>query len=359
MAVHFAPQYRDPDEEFKRTLLQIAMMYGGKKRETGDIRDIAQYGQYQQQLGGAEELQQALMGMTLGARQQYQGPTPQFPAFQQAPQMRTQFGVQELARRTDPLYQAQTKDYRARAKEKLQPKIEKLRYKDAKGKMKIWRGSAEDLPEIVDLINETGGTIDTTKSTLSDERLRLYQEAKARGDDKAAELALYGKPLVEVQFGKPAAAAERTKIAETRASIDALDNLKILFDSAQTKTGPIVGRTSPIAGLIGMTTDEQEAFMAATSAFKNKIIKEITGAQMSEVEAKRIMKQIPDITDPPTRWKAKWEQSKKNLEFLQKRRLEILEQSGLRVPGTESQIEIPEDIQDMSDEELKELAGIE
>lgn len=136
---------------------------------------------------------------------------------------------------------------------------------------------------------------------------------------------------------------ERQKIAETRASLDALDNLKTLFDNVQTKTGPITGRISPIAGLIGMTTDEQEAFMAATSAFKNAIIKEITGAQMSEQEAGRIMKQIPDITDPPARWRAKWEQSKKNLEFLQKRRLEILGQSGLRVPGkTEKSIYITE-----------------
>jgi len=143
--------------------------------------------------------------------------------------------------------------------------------------------------------------------------------------------------LAEEAIVKPAtqiimSSTERQKIAETRASIDALDNLKSLFDSAQTKTGPITGRISPIAGLVGMTTDEQESFMAATSAFKNAIIKEITGAQMSEQEASRIMKQIPDITDPSPRWKAKWEQSKKNLEFLQKRRLEILEQSGLRVP---------------------------
>jgi hypothetical protein len=130
----------------------------------------------------------------------------------------------------------------------------------------------------------------------------------------------------------PASPTERKEIAETRASIDALNNLKELYDSSQTKTGPIAGRISPIAGLVGMTTDEQEAFMAATSAFKNAIIKEITGAQMSEVEAARIMKQVPDITDPSTRWNAKWEQSKKNLEFLQKRRSEVLRQSGLKPP---------------------------
>ena len=149
---------------------------------------------------------------------------------------------------------------------------------------------------------------------------------------------LAGAPLVEISLGKPPSPAERTAIAETRASIDALNNLKTLFDSAQTKVGPIVGRAAPFKGLLGLTTDEQEDFMAATSAFKNRIIKEITGAQMSEQEANRIMKQIPDITDPPARWNAKWRQSKKNLEFLQKRRAEILRQSGLRVPETTGQL---------------------
>lgn len=112
MGVYFAPQYRDPNEEFKRMLLQVATMFGGKKRETGDIRDIAQYGQHQQQLSDAETLQQSLLGMAPEARQQYQGPVPQWPAFEAPPQMRTDFGVKELAKQLDPLYQAQTKYYR-------------------------------------------------------------------------------------------------------------------------------------------------------------------------------------------------------------------------------------------------------
>lgn len=154
------------------------------------------------------------------------------------------------------------------------------------------------------------------------------------------EKMLAGQPMVQIGLGQPASPSERKEIAETRASIDALDNLKNLFDSAQTKTGPITGRVSPLAGLMGMTTDEQEAFMAATFAFKNAIIKEITGSQLSEHEANRIMKQVPDITDPPARWKAKWEQSRKNLEMLQKRRMQILQQSGIRVPIGEQAITI-------------------
>lgn len=166
------------------------------------------------------------------------------------------------------------------------------------------------------------------------------------------------KPPISLTLGQPASPTERQAIASGRASLDALDNLKTLFDSTQTKTGPIVGRLAPTKGLFGLTTDEQEAFMAATSAFKNAIIKEITGAQMSEQEANRIMKQVPDITDPPTRWQAKWQQSKKNLEMMQKRRMEILQQSGLRAPTGQIQPSIPQEILNMSDEELKRIAGI-
>lgn len=159
----------------------------------------------------------------------------------------------------------------------------------------------------------------------------------------------------------PASPSERTAIAETNASIDALNNLKTLYNNVKTKSGPIVGRTSPVLGLVGMTSREQEDFMAATSAFQNAIIKDITGAQMSETEASRIKKQIPLITDPPARWEAKWKQSLKNLEFLQARRKEILRQSGLKVPGSPLGSLVPRGtiggaISDMTDEELRRIA---
>jgi len=167
--------------------------------------------------------------------------------------------------------------------------------------------------------------------------INVLQTSKANGtiskeDNEMLNKMLGGVPPVQITMGT-ASPSERTAIAETNASIDALNNLKALKDSTKTKTGPITGRTSPALGLIGMTTKDQESFMAATSAFKNAIIKEITGAQMSEVEATRIMKQVPDITDPAPRWDAKWEQSVKNLKMLQARRKEILGQSGIGVPG--------------------------
>lgn len=175
-----------------------------------------------------------------------------------------------------------------------------------------------------------------TKSGLQAQEIIRLQKKGAAGtitkpEQNKLDKLLIGQPLVEIGLGKPAAAAERTAIAEERASIDSLNNLKQLFK--EEFVGLAIGRVAPAAGLVGQTTKQQEDFMAATSAFKNMIIKQITGAQMSEPEAKRIMKQIPDITDPPKRWKAKWEQSIKNIERIHKRRLQVLEQSGLRVPG--------------------------
>lgn len=142
--------------------------------------------------------------------------------------------------------------------------------------------------------------------------------------------AMVTKPVASIMLGKPASAGERTDIADARTSLDHLNNLKNLFD--EQFVGPLTGRVAPMAGLVNMTSQQQERFMAATSAFKNAIIKQITGAQMSEPEAKRIMKQVPDITDPVKRWKAKWEESKKNIQAIERRRLEILGQSGLKVP---------------------------
>jgi len=280
-------------------------------------------------MGGAGQgYQRNLMNQDLQALLNYRAGQGQMPQLQspQSQQMMLQGLLGGLTQ--SPLQQAQTAYYGAKASQALQP--EELQPSQQISQKKL------------DMINKLQARVEAGTATEKEKAM--------------LEKMLAGQPMVQIGLGQPASASERQAIAETRASIDALNNLKSLFDSTQTKTGPIVGRTSPIAGLFSMTTDEQEAFMAATSAFKNAIIKEITGAQMSEVEANRIMKQIPDITDPTVRWKAKWEQSKKNLEYLQKRRAEVLKQSGLRVP--EGTVEIPQEIQSMSTEELKRIAGI-
>jgi hypothetical protein len=265
----------------------------------GRMRQNQLFGQDLQNL---QAHQNALAGMGPEAAAMANAPIPNLRSMQMQQMMAP--GMLQSLLPMNPLQQAQTEYYNARAE-------------------------AAGLPPQL----TPGQQIDTRQLAYL-EQLEAKEKAGTLKPPEAEDLRKMrvGVSPVQITMGQPASPSERTAIAEGRASMDALTNLKTLFDSARTKTGPVVGRTSPIKGLVGMTTAEQEAFMAATSAFKNQVIKDITGAQMSEKEAERIMKQIPDITDPPTRWKAKHAQTQKNLQDIQKRREEVLRQSGLKVP---------------------------
>lgn len=140
------------------------------------------------------------------------------------------------------------------------------------------------------------------------------------------------KPGVEINLGKPASASERTAIAGTRATIDSLNNLKSLFDASF--VGPVAGRAARAKNIFGLNPEVQAEFIAATAAFKNQVIKDITGAQMSEKEATRILSQVPQETDASSVWTAKWKQTIQNMERVNKRKIEVLRQSGVRAPET-------------------------
>ena len=172
-------------------------------------------------------------------------------------------------------------------------------------------------------INKTGAgeakrSIKTVPDETSSTGFRFKDILSGESFDEAPK----PSSLVKINLPKPISPAERTSIAEGEAAIDSLNNIKSLFD--EKFVGPIAGRAGTVGELFGANPQEQSSFIAATAAFKNQIIKEITGAQMSEVEAKRILKQVPDVNNPPTVWMARWEQSLRNIERLQKRRIEIL-----------------------------------
>lgn len=152
------------------------------------------------------------------------------------------------------------------------------------------------------------------------------------GSKEWKELAKIGAPTTTIHMP---AASERTAIASSRSSIGALENLKTLFN--KNYVGPLKGRVGKAKDIFGQNPMAQSQFYAATAAFKNLIIKQITGAQMSEQEADRIMKQVPSENDPPTVWQAKWEQSLKNVQRLLNEQIRILGETGIRTPtGTKT-----------------------
>jgi hypothetical protein len=105
-------------------------------------------------------------------------------------------------------------------------------------------------------------------------------------------------------------------------SLDQLDRLQSMFDGgAKALIGPAAGRARELGQAIpGVEIDSKFVeFDAASAAFKNAVIKAITGAQMSEAEAARISRQIPQPTDKPDVWQAKATQTRKNLADLEAR----------------------------------------
>jgi hypothetical protein len=107
--------------------------------------------------------------------------------------------------------------------------------------------------------------------------------------------------------------------------------------------GPIMGyATKGRLEIPGMDVPQDLAdFAALTSTIRNATIKAITGAQMSEQEAKRIKEQIPDFTDKPTVWMANAKATIKNLSELRAKMLALsgaqsdtVGVSGARAAGT-------------------------
>lgn len=122
-----------------------------------------------------------------------------------------------------------------------------------------------------------------------------------------------------VQGATTGTARDQARMSET--SMESLGVLEDLFANKGAKSfvGPLSGRwTSMRQGIPGMAVSPIEAsFMAETATLKNQIIKAITGAQMSEPEARRIMGQIPDYTDKPEVWLEKAASTRRNLQALQ------------------------------------------
>lgn len=97
--------------------------------------------------------------------------------------------------------------------------------------------------------------------------------------------------------------------------------------------GPAVGRYNETVRLNTPGRDLPAGmanFATNLAAVKNWFVKAITGAQMSEPEAKRIMAQIPKWSDKPELFNANLEASERNAAFLANR---IMQLSGARGGG--------------------------
>ena len=122
------------------------------------------------------------------------------------------------------------------------------------------------------------------------------QEARARGAMQA-----------------PPTAGQKKAIADAQASEEALRNIQTLYKPEY--VGPLAGRMGSFQNYTGIgITPERAQFTAAVAALKNQVIHDITGAQMSQAEASRILAAVPDVTNPPEVFQARMAETMKNRE---------------------------------------------
>jgi len=138
-----------------------------------------------------------------------------------------------------------------------------------------------------------------------------------------------GQPLTKKSTGAGGggklAAGAQEKLAGVSSSLSTLDALEADLPKVRQSMGPAFGRANQFGlGVPGIPVDRNFARFSANSAtLANATIKAITGAQMSEPEAERIMKQIPMPTDKPEVWEEKAKATRANLDMLQRRIMQL------------------------------------
>jgi hypothetical protein len=131
------------------------------------------------------------------------------------------------------------------------------------------------------------------------------------------------RPGASGQGRLSAAAVERVAAADQ--GVRLANKLDLLLPQFANQIGPLGGRKLQLQMVMpGAPVPEQLAgFMAEIATLKNATIKAITGAQMSQPEATRIMEQVPDVTNKPEVFKARIKATIDNLTFMRQRTIEL------------------------------------
>lgn len=111
----------------------------------------------------------------------------------------------------------------------------------------------------------------------------------------------------------PGTGAQKQAVSDAQVANDTLDRLMKSYSAD--KVGPIEGRLNTARQVVPFVSNKTgfPEFAADTATLRNAIIRAITGAQMSQPEADRIMAQIPSENDKEDTWMAKAASTRNNL----------------------------------------------
>ena len=174
------------------------------------------------------------------------------------------------------------------------------------------------------MFDKSFGQLDPQKREQVIARDMAYQKSLAKIRAEAGQQAQLNIP------DKPSA-DERKGLTDDLATLSRLDSLKELYKPEY--VGPARGRYGAVTETVGGISEDEADFRAETATLRNQVIKMITGAQMSEPEAKRIMRQLPDENNPSEVFESRMKQTRRNVEMMAQKRRDVLKATGVDVSG--------------------------
>jgi len=145
--------------------------------------------------------------------------------------------------------------------------------------------------------------------------LTKAQIAKIYADmqrDKEASALARDKAEGEKQ-GKPLEASAVKEIGSGAAALGAVASLRALRDKFNIGTGPLRAAGNSFAQIIGMDDPNVTQYRAEIATITNQIIKELSGAAVSESEMARIREGMPTYSDDDNAFNAKLKATEKSV----------------------------------------------
>jgi len=150
---------------------------------------------------------------------------------------------------------------------------------------------------------------------IADLGLTKAQAAKYWADiqrDKEASALARDKAEGEKQ-GKPLEASAVKEIGSGAAALGAVASLRALRDKFKIGTGPLRAAGNSFAQIIGMDDPNVTQYRAEIATITNQIIKELSGAAVSESEMARIREGMPTYSDDDNAFNAKLKATEKSV----------------------------------------------
>jgi hypothetical protein len=157
----------------------------------------------------------------------------------------------------------------------------------------------------------------TVPEQIRGEAARDVARIRTQGETEQAKMATLAKMSAPGAGGSALPAGLQERIAGARTALDLMKRLGGELYHPRL-VGPVAGRMKTLQQQIPLVPSDPafDAFDAQTATLVNSVIKAITGAQMSEPEAVRIMRQVPLTTNKPGLWEQRFRSLQTNLEDL-------------------------------------------